>query len=375
MLERADDDTDDTATTAVGAPTRPGPAPPERPNIVNQMLGKARIVIQIGVLHGSVRAYQSIQVVILVLLIVELLGTGTQLWRGFSGVDTPAAASSRDLVGDPRTADPCQLTEAGALSHAGEVEQRRDYGGFARCDALVYLSPDHQNYVDVIVQFTTRARNPAIPVEQRDGGVGLQRPPADSDGCERVLLLPGDVQLSIAAQPRGQAVVDACGMADAVTSAALVELDRGQIRRRDPPLPPESLASRDACAVLDAASVTAATGARLTPRPAFGNWACDWTAPDDRRRVRVVFDQNTTGTGVLADGTPARVGRFDGRVLPPDSGDPDCDVALVYRTYPVPSGERTAELALIKVDGDQPSDQLCATARHLADTAARRLAS
>ena len=281
---------------------------------------------------------------------------------------TPVA---RSILGDPRTADPCALTYANALSAYGQVETSTDYGGFNRCDALVTLTVNPQDFVDVIVQFAIHQQDPGVPV-QRVGDIGLQRPPADATSCGRTLVLPHDYQVTIDAEEHGQAQVDLCGMADAVTSGALVTLNAGQIPRRT--LPAASLARRDACGLLDDATVTAAVGAGLARQAQFGNWECDWSDADDTRLVQVVFDQNKLGVGETADGTPIRLAGYSGRVLPPDDEDTDCDVDLVYRTYTDTQGDRTADVVEVKVDGDQPAAQRCALAQHLARTVAQRLA-
>jgi hypothetical protein len=279
---------------------------------------------------------------------------------------TPAQAS---LMGDPRTADPCALTYANALSSFGEVGASSDYGNFNRCDAFVYLSKDHQDFVDVSVEFDTGAEDAGVPV-QKVGAIGIQRPP-DDDDCERILLLPGDYQTVIDANETGDEKVDLCGMAEAVTSSALVELSSGHIARRT--LPAASLAQRDACSLLDTATVTSVLGTGTVQRdPGFGNWRCDWsyTGPI---LVKVIFDRTASGTSET-DGAPVRLGGYDAIVQPQGYSDTDCLVSLVYRTYVDPAGERTDEVVLVDVDdSDKKPEQLCAPAKSLATTVAGRL--
>lgn len=313
-----------------------------------------------------------------VVLVVVLVGALVWVYTTRPSRNTPTAAapaaprsttprSPTSIMGDPHTADPCALTYANALAPYGEVETRNDYGEFNRCDALVYLTADHQDSVDVQVELVVHQQDSRVPV-QRVGAIGLQRPPADPDGCGRTLLLPGDYQVSVYAQEHGNEKVDLCGMAEAVTSSALVTLNAGPIPRRT--LPAASLATKNACALLDPATVTAAIGPALVPRPGFANWDCDWTGTDGSTPVKVEFDQNKAGVGETADGTPIRLAGYTGRVLPPDGSDPDCDVDLVYRTYTDSAGDRTDDVVQVRV---YEGHQRCALARRLASTAARRL--
>jgi hypothetical protein len=263
------------------------------------------------------------------------------------------------------------LTYANALAAYGSVEPRDDYGNFNRCDALVYLSPDRRDDVDVRVELVVHGQESGVPV-QRVGGIGLQRPPADTDSCGRILLLPGDYQVSVVAQEHGTEKVDLCGMADAVTSSALVTLNAGPIPRRT--LPPSSLAGKDACALLDDATVTAAVGPGLAAQPGFAHWQCDWHDSGAATPVKIVFDQNKVGVGETADGTPIRLGGYTGRLLPPDAGDTDCEVDLVYRTHRDSAGDDTADVVRVEVDDGRPAAEMCASAQRLAGTVARRLA-
>lgn len=293
-----------------------------------------------------------------------------------AGRPTPSTSAAGDaatsVMGDPRTADPCALTYANALATYGAVEPRDDYGNFNRCDVLVFLTTDRRDDVDVQVELVVHQQESGVPVQQV-GAIGLQRPPADPDGCGRVLLLQGDYQVSVYAQEHGTEKVDLCGMAEAVTSSALVTLNAGQIPRRV--LPTSSLASKDACALLDTATVTATVGPGLVAQPGFARWECAWKDSGGARPVKVVFDQNKVGVGETADGTPVRFGGYSGRLLPPDGSDTDCEVDLVYRTYTDSTGENTADVARVKVDNGEPAAQLCTMAQRLAATVAQRLGS
>lgn len=284
----------------------------------------------------------------------------------------PAPAPAHEsIMGDPRTADPCSLTYANALSSYGVVETSHDYGNFNRCDALVYLTKERRDHVDVSVEFAIDEQDEATPVQQV-GAVGIQRPPAEDDGCTRILLLPG-YQVVIDADLTGTGKVDLCGMAEAITSSALVSLNSGRIARRT--LDAGSLAGENACALLDAPVVTAALGpGPLNQVRSFGDWECQWSFTDRSGVAKVVFDRTIAENFAASGSTPIRVGRFDARVLPQGRSDTDCEVAIVYRSYVEDTKPRVDELVLVDVeDSEKQPEQLCEPARRLADTVAQRL--
>lgn len=289
---------------------------------------------------------------------------------GRSTPNTSVAASNSPL-GDPRTADPCALTYARALIGLGEVDGSNDYGNFNRCDALVYLTKDHEDLVDVRVVLDTGQQDPTTPV-QRTGSIGIQRPPAEPGDCTRILLLPGDYQVVIDANETGDEKVDLCGMAETMTSSALVALNGGRISRRV--LPAASLASKDACALLDNAAVAGVVGGQgpIVRLPGFADWRCDWDYTTGPILVKVIFDRTSAED---LDGSTVRIGRYRAFVRPQGYSDTDCEVALVYRSYVDQAGVQTDELVLVDLDDrEKPPQQLCGPAQRLAATAARRLA-
>ncbi|MCR6489828.1 protein kinase [Amycolatopsis sp. OK19-0408] len=313
-------------------------------------------------------------------IVVLALVTASVVWFTTRGDTEPAASEPsssvsasgpESVMGDPRTADPCALTYANALAGYGVVETSRDYGNFNRCDALVYLTKDRKDYVDVRVEFAVDEQDDATPVQQV-GAVGIQRPPAEDGSCTRILLLPGH-QVVIDADQTGDRNVDLCGMAEAITSSALVSLNAGRIARRT--LEAGSLAAKDACTLLDAPVVTAALGpGPLNQVHSFGDWECQWSFTDRSGVAKVVFDRTLAESFAASGSTALRVGGFDARVLPQGRSDTDCEVAIVYRSYVEDTRPRVDELVLVDVeDSEKQPEQLCDPARRLADTVAQRL--
>jgi hypothetical protein len=313
-------------------------------------------------------------------IVVLVLVASSAVWFTTRGDTSPAAPSTsapapahvpESIMGDPRTADPCALTYANALAGYGVVETSHDYGNFNRCDALVYLTKDRRNYVDVSVEFAIGEQDDATPVQQV-GTVGIQRPAAEDDSCARILLLPG-YQVVINADLTGDGKVDLCGMAEAITSSALVSLNAGRIARRAAPA--GQLAAKDACALLDTAAVTAALGpGPLNQVRYFGDWECQWSFTDRSGVAKVVFDRTLAESFAASGSTSLRVGGYDAQVTPQGRSDTDCEVAIVYHSYVDGTRPRVDELALVDVeDSEKQPEQLCEPARQLATTVAQRL--
>ena len=185
------------------------------------------------------------------------------------------------------------------------------------------------------------------------------------------LLLPGDFQVIVDAAEQGDETVDLCGMAETITSSALVALNSGEISRRV--LPPASLARTDACTLLDDATVRNVAGpGQVTRIPSFADWRCDWDYTTGPTQVKVIFDRTSADS---IGGALARVGRYPARIQPQGYSDTDCQVALIYRSYVDQAGTQTDETALVDLDDkDRRPRQLCAPAQRLATTVANRLA-
>jgi hypothetical protein len=162
----------------------------------------------------------------------------------------------------------------------------------------------------------------------------------------------------IDAAETGAEPADLCAMADAVTSHALATLNDGRLPRRT--LPVGSLAERNACDLLDTATVTSVLGKGSVHRePGYAGWRCDWS-DGGPARVEVSFDRNA------AQPAPTLIGGLPAMVRP--QGRTGCEVALVYRTYTDAKDERIDEVVDIDIGGAS-----CPQARLLAGTAAARL--
>ncbi|MFD2414787.1 serine/threonine-protein kinase [Amycolatopsis pigmentata] len=279
-------------------------------------------------------------------------------------------SSSRQAVpalGDPRTADPCALTDASALARFGEAERDPEYGNFDRCDVVVSSG---NSKVDVKTELDAAGSDDAPAGVDQVGGIGIVREPLDGEECDRTLLLAGGNRVAIAARQNGTGPADLCAMADTATNTAVTALSRGEIARRAP-ADPASLINVDACALLDADALSRFPGVdAVDPEIGFGHWSCRWHSTTSRANLLIRFDRNEPLTA--DDGQPTWIaGRraFVEQV----SEDKACHVQVVYRRYTDAASSAKVELLLVVLTGPQPLDQLCGLATAIAQPASAKL--
>lgn len=296
--------------------------------------------------------------VVAVLAIVAVLATNIP----FGSSDDTAA------VGDPRTADPCALTNPAAFARFGETELDSDYGNFNRCDVIVKSGASE---VDVEVQLTAAAGTPLGRVE-KIGALDVVREPEESGECARILPLPdGRNRVVITAEQDGEGPADLCGMAETAAVSAAEVLSRGEIPRR-PAAEPASLINLDACALLDPDALAKFPGVdAIHPQIGFGNWTCRWNSTTSPAYLRLVFERNQPLTA--GDGRPIELAGRQAFVVPDGYGDGSCEVSIAYRRYSGEQGKPMDELLLVVVNGPQPTDQLCRMATDVAEPAAAKL--
>ncbi len=271
------------------------------------------------------------------------------------------------VMGDPRTADPCALTDTAVLTRFGKTIRETARGNFDRCDVIVTLNGGTR--VDVKVLLDKPASPEAKIEKKRPLPVG--RPPRNGDRCVRTVVLDDQSSVTITATlDREPDSADLCAMADAATDHALAVLNRGAIPRRPEP-DAASLARVDACALLDSNALIRVLGAGVSsPEVEFGNWECRWNSSISKLSVRLAFDRDESFT--LADG---RRMEFSGRdvYITPEADEPDCLARVVHRGDFDGNGKQVNEHLRIIVRGPQTPDQLCGPATELAEAAAAKL--
>lgn len=292
---------------------------------------------------------------------------------------SPPGRAAVSVLGDHRTADPCALTKPAALAAFGDADRDPAYGGFNRCDTIVQTD---SGSVDVEVELDGGSTSDITGPSTTEGRVRLVKEPPDGGECDRTLLLTGrdHVHATVTAKPAddaGPATSLLCRMADVASADAVSAVNAvpsgGQIVRRSPPLPADSLVHRDACTLLDAKALEAVPGIDATdPDIGFGNWDCSWGSTTSDTYVQVYFDRGDPLTA--ANGTPTRLGGHRAFVAPPnEEGDHTALVQLVARTDGT-GGDAIHELVEVVVGGSSRSDsELRSLATGLATSAARAL--
>lgn len=166
-----------------------------------------------------------------------------------------------------------------------------------------------------------------------------------------------------------------CRIADVAVGSATKVLNDvpagGRTPRRSPPLPAESLANRDACALLTPRALEAVPGVDASdPEAGFGRWDCSWRSTTSDLWVRLFFDRGPTPTA--ADGTPVELAGHSAVIAPPDDEGPHtAKVQVVHRSFTVRDGYTEVETVNVVVgDGSRSAQQLSALATDLARAAA-----
>jgi hypothetical protein len=290
---------------------------------------------------------------------------------------TPVAPTSTptDVVGDPRTADPCALANVAQpyLIPYGRVQVNTHVGNFSRCDLMINLA-DVSDPVDVEFQFPETDEAPKGPPITRTGAISVELEQQDGNECDRDLSgrnLNIDISASSEKPPDNLCQIIESAMDPVVSWLNGLISSQAQIPRRV--LPQDSLAKLNACGLLDSAALSHVDVDPRLPEAGFANWQCSW-GDDDARSVNLSFDQNSP-PGIEHDftdkgGGPLGLGEYPAFVMP--SGDNDsgnnCVVEIEYRPFRY-QGSLLAEWIRLVMDGPQPpvpSETLCMPTRILA---------
>ncbi|WP_180686694.1 serine/threonine-protein kinase [Streptomyces gossypiisoli] len=299
------------------------------------------------------------------------------------GTDEAGRSSTAEasLIGDPRTADVCALTDPAALGQFGKVRVDVDYGNFDRCDQLV--SPDDETRIDVAVQLRPGSRPESSRPTTRIGRIGVLEESPETDECGLLLYdsaADGDadgtlvgirVDVGDGSVTGGNATL--CTVAHTAARSAAEVLNAGALPRRSPAYPDNSLAWADACALLDAKALSdAVPGIEPdTPETGVANWNCEWFSTVDDLEAEVSFFRDQPKSA--KDREVVRLGDYRALVEPEGDGDDTCTVFLEYRRYSGQGARTAAEMVRLRVGGERPMDDLCTMVTDLATSAATKL--
>ncbi len=277
------------------------------------------------------------------------------------------AAGPVAVLGDPRTADPCALTDPATLKQFGATTRKTAYGNFNRCDVVVKTSGGSEVVVKVDLD----------KLASPDGKIETMKPlqvfpqPRNGDHCDRIVPLADQNRVSITATHiNGPDSADLCAMATVATDSAVTVLGRGAIPRRSVPPDAASLAWVNACTLLDTNALSSILGRVSPAETGFADWECRWHSNTSELSVHLQFDRNAPLSS--ADGRPTTLSDHDAYITE-EADEPDCLAQVVNRKDFDANGDQVDEVLQIAVSGPRPVAQLCEPARALAAAAAAKL--
>lgn len=303
---------------------------------------------------------------------------------GRSTLDEDASdGEPRALIGDPHTADVCELTDPAALEQFGDgkndgkVVVDVDYGNFDRCDVLVSI--DDKTRIDVSISLRLGSPPEGSTPSRTVGRIGIREEQAESDECNLLLTSDGDtedtlvgvrVNMGKGSVSGGNATL--CTVADKAATSAAEVLNRGELPRRSSPYPHKSLAWANACELLDAKALLVVPGLKAdVPVVGVADWSCEWSSDVDELDAEVGFFRDQPKSA--EDGaTAVELSGYRTIIEPNDDGD-TCTAFVEYRRYSGRDAETAAEMVRLEVGGHRPTDELCTMVTDLAASAAAEL--
>jgi hypothetical protein len=285
-----------------------------------------------------------------------------------------------DLIGDPHTANVCALAQPADFGSWGDAGLDPDYGNFDRCDMLIEQTGGGRVDVEIHLQQGEQPERsePAIEI----GGIGIHEQPPESDQCERLLLPIGadpegiivGIRVNVGEEPVEGGSGTLCAVANQAAETAARTLADGPIPRHSG-YPDNSLAKKNACALLEAEELTAAVPGINTEPDEIGvaNWECQWESSVDELEARVQFDRDQPPKRNSDGDYPLELDKYDAIVDEGGNGDDTCTVFLQYREYIGQNGETAAEMVRLIVGGQRTMDQRCQMATDLTRSVASHL--
>ena len=301
-------------------------------------------------------------------VICAATATAVAQTTGGGGGNHRSTRQTAGTLGDPRTVDPCALTQAAPLRQYGETETNAHYGNFDRCDVLV--QPATGPEMDVELQLQEPGPPPDEPAKAvGTNGVKLIKQ-AEQDGeCDRLVLLRDGNGLDIAARQPSGGKVDLCAAANIAANSAISVLNHGPVPRRA--LPAASLARLKACDLVSPAAFAKAAGfSAANHESGFADWTCRWSDDSGSTSVILRFDQDQSQ---VPDGRRERLAGRTAYVAANDDGDNTCVARVVYRLLSDPDGQPTREQLYVEVQGEKSGQALCTPTNNLAAAAAAKL--
>ncbi|WP_394617979.1 serine/threonine-protein kinase [Lentzea sp. JNUCC 0626] len=290
-------------------------------------------------------------------LALVVVAGGIYLWQ------RPTAGT----VGDPASMDVCALAATqddyqrfGARKADTAAEKSYWFNGCA-----TWLSFDDKGDDGVVVEYSVK-QFAQYGAEEPDGVLGQLEQQADTpDICTKTAELVDGNVLQIDVKTGGTSQRPLCEIADVAGGHARKVLAADEIPRRDHAWPSDSLASANACALLEKGDIRAQLEAEATPYPwnELGRWGCGWDY--QQRQIGIEFSRQ--GAFEPDDGDPVDVGRP--AITDPEEG--GCEVSVQHKAL---SNDRFEVVVVVLSDSDvKDSSTLCPGAILLAKAVVAKL--
>ncbi|GAA2778583.1 hypothetical protein GCM10010470_09960 [Saccharopolyspora taberi] len=204
------------------------------------------------------------------------------------GPQGPAPGSVAAMLGDPRTVDPCTLTDPAALKATPAATVSLDY-------CLLHVQLDDGSLAQLAVgELVPAAPGPADaatededPVVPRGSLRLVQEAPLPGHCTRRIRFDDGTAMQVSADLLTGDPAAGLCAVAEAGADTAIAAMEQHRVGHRQ--YPPNSLALTDPCAVLDSAVVHQIPGLeQAQPQSAPAGHQCQW-GEQDAQAPRVSF--------------------------------------------------------------------------------------
>lgn len=289
----------------------------------------------------------------LVVVVLTVAGCTTSV----QGAPVPKPAA--DPAARYLHADPCGFVSAALLGKFGKVAPPEP--SFDSCLDVVSAAAGGTVLVSVGL-ITDRPVSDRQPTKV--GGLTVYQDPVDTSVCAReIAVMPGVVITLLApGDPHP------CEIADALTASIAKTVHDGAIAQTH--YPPGSLASRDACSVLDAPQ---APGAVAEQHPGFARHSCQWGS--DTEGEPTVAVRFSLGPAAHASHVDSRLVTIDGHnaveqyVAPPPRPESQRTLPICAVTVDVqpesPPRAGYVETASVVVTADVDREPLCRQATEL----------
>jgi eukaryotic-like serine/threonine-protein kinase len=245
------------------------------------------------------------------------------------------------------------------------------------CQVNIYTGGDRSTHLQVILHRPEPTYSPGTTFRQV-GDLRIYserlRDVAGTEGCQNWLVpIHDQPRLRIVSFTYGDEIDKMCDVTQVVTSFAVRKIEQDGIEYRADRTSSYSLASSDACALLDPTMIEKVPDlAPDIPDPGFANWSCSWGTRDEGNRIRLRFElrKRESLDGFIGPTVVAGKEWYSQR----DTENNSCNVYVLHRPGVVATD--TAEVLFVAMIGQSlDEDQRCKLADDLATAASRRLPS